>query len=122
MEGKTMGYVFRQSGRNVWMAKFHRDGQPIVLSTHTTQKREAERFLKLREAELVQGKRILPEAARYTVDDGMRDVLNDYVANAKRSHDHAERRWRLHLNARVRGTSHAERDHGRRACPHDGAY
>ena len=92
-----MGSVFRQKGRKTWMLKYYREGRRIVESSRTEEKREAERLLKLREAAVVEGKRILPRASRYTVDEGMRDVLNDYIANAKRSHDHADRRWRLHL-------------------------
>lgn len=92
-----MGLVYRQAGRKNWMLKYYRDGVPIVESARTTEKKQAEKTLKLREAAVVEGKRINPKGARLTFTEACADVRNDYVTNARRSLEHVERRARLHL-------------------------
>lgn len=92
-----VGLVYKQAGRKTWMLKYYRDGVPIVESARTTEKRQAEKQLKLKEAAILDGKRITPKGARLTFADAFADVRNDYVTNGRRSLEHVERRARLHL-------------------------
>ena len=92
-----MGLVYRQAGRQTWMLKYYRDGVAIVESARTTEKKQAEKTLKLREAAIVEGRRVAPKFGRLTFAEAFADVRNDYVTNGRKSLEQLERRARVHL-------------------------
>lgn len=76
---------------NIWWVKYYRNGRPIRESTGTEKETEARKFLKLREGQVAQGKRVLPRAERLRFEELSEDFLTDYRVNGKRSLDKAER-------------------------------
>jgi integrase len=60
-------------------------------STGTEKETEAKRFLKLREGEVAQGKRVVLRWERLRFEDLAADFLTDYRVNGKRSLDKAQR-------------------------------
>ena len=84
-----MGSLYRR-GR-FWWIKYYVDGRPIRESAKTERESEARKLLKLREGAAAGGIPVLPKADRLRVDDLLRDLLNDYRVNGKRSLDKARR-------------------------------
>ena len=66
-------------------------------STHKTNDREAQDFLKRRLAEIVTGNFFGPKSERIRIDELAEDLLRDYRINGWKSLGHAEARWKLHL-------------------------
>lgn len=85
----------RQS--RVWWIRYYRDGRRYEESSGSTKETEARRLLKLREGDIAKGAPVTPQASRLTFDDAVKDVLNDYRINGKRSLSDVERRINLHL-------------------------
>src|SRR5216684_9275662 len=91
------GSIYLQKGSAVYWVKYYRNGKPYRESTHKTNKKEAQDFLKQRLAEIVTGNFYGPKSERVRIDELADDLLRDYRINGKRSLGHAEARWKLHL-------------------------
>jgi integrase len=92
-----MGMVYRQSGRNVWMLKYYRDGVPVVESSGTDNKTEAKKQLRKRETQVDEGLPVSNRAGRVRFEDLAKDIENEYRANGRKSLGHLKRRIALHL-------------------------
>jgi integrase len=88
------GSIF-QNGSAVWWIKFYDRGIPRRESSHSTDPKVAEKLLKRRLAE-VETDTFIPRQ-NIRIDDLVRDVLDDHRANGRKSTEHVEARWRLHL-------------------------
>jgi hypothetical protein len=58
---------------------------------------DAKSLLRLREGDIGRGVAITPKVGRIRFDEAVKDVLNDYRTNRKRSLDDVERRIKRHL-------------------------
>src|SRR6266550_5838869 len=88
------GSIF-QNGSNVWWVKYYDHGIARRESSRSTERREAEKLLKRRLAEIETD--IFVPRQNIRIDELIQDVLNDHRANGRRSTQHVEARWRLHL-------------------------
>ncbi|PYV65998.1 MAG: hypothetical protein DMG97_30785 [Acidobacteria bacterium] len=88
------GSIF-QNGSNVWWIKYYDRGIARRESSRSTERREAEKLLKRRLAEIETD--IFVPRQNIRIDELIQDVLNDHRANGRRSTQHVEARWRLHL-------------------------
>ena len=84
-----MGSLYRRG--DIWWAKYYQNGWPIRESTGATKETEAKRFLKLREGQVAEGRRVVPRTERLRFDELAQDFLTDYRINGKRSLDKAQR-------------------------------
>jgi integrase len=75
---------------NIGWAQYYQNGQPIRESTGSTKETEVKRFLKLREGEVAQGKRVVIHIERLCFEELADDSLTDYRVNGKRSLDKAQ--------------------------------
>ena len=94
---KGTGSVFQRPDSDVWWIKYSRNGKPYRESTKTTDKRKADKLLKVRLAEITSGTFAGPQVERVRIEDLADDFLRDYRINGKKSLDDVEARWRLHL-------------------------
>jgi hypothetical protein len=94
---KGTGCVYQRPDSSVWWIKYSRNGKDFRESTHTDNKRKAERLLKQRVAELVTGTFLGLHVERVRVEELADDFLRDYRINKRKSRDDAEARWNLHL-------------------------
>jgi integrase len=92
---KGTGCVFQRG--TVWWLKYSRCGRSYRESSHTADKRKAEKMLKIRLAEITSGTFVGPQAERVRVQELAEDFLRDYRINGRRSIDDVEARWNLHL-------------------------
>src|SRR5262249_23752625 len=74
-----------------------RYGKPYRESTHSTDKRKAEKMLKVRLAEITSGIFVGPQAERVRVQELADDFLREYRINGRKSIDDVQARWDLHL-------------------------
>ena len=90
-----MGYLYRRKKRDqvtgswiergpYWL-KFYRHGRAFYESTGTTNKKEAERRLKLREWQLASGLHHGPQVERTRFSDLVKGIRQDYLVNEHRS-------------------------------------
>ena len=86
----------RQRGR-IWWMRYYRNGQRFEESARTTKYEEARDQLRRKEGQIADGVPVSPKTGRLRFEDAMASVLNDYVINGRKSHDHAKRRIDLHL-------------------------
>ena len=91
------GSLYHQKGSAVWWVKYYRNGKAYRESTHKTDQKEAQDFLKRRLAEITTGSFVGPIAERIRVQELAQDFLRDYRINRRKSLQDAEARWRLHL-------------------------
>jgi integrase len=95
-----MGQIYKRkwkdkTGRivegDVWWIKYYRHGKPYRESTHTDMKTKAEKLLKKREGEIVEGK--LPSILfeKVAFNELAEDYLRDYRINGRDTTDKAER-------------------------------
>jgi integrase len=84
-----VGSLYRRG--KLWWVKYYQHGRAIRESTGATRETEAKRFLKLREGEVAQGKRVIPHGDRLRFEELAADLLTDYRVNGKRSLDKAQR-------------------------------
>jgi integrase len=94
---KGTGCVYRRAGTSVWWIKYSRNGKPFSESSHTADKRKAEKILKHRLAEIQTGTFIGLETERVRLEELADDFLREYRINGRKSVDDAEVRWKLHL-------------------------
>jgi integrase len=81
----------------VWWIKYHQAGRAVRESTGTTKETLARRLLRSREGDVEHGVPVGPKMGRVTFEEAVKDILNDYQANRRRSLSDAERRIELHL-------------------------
>jgi len=86
--GEAVGSLYKRG--EVWWIKYYQYGRPIRESTGTGKETEARKFLKLREGQVVQGKRARPRAERLSFEELAADFLLDYQINRRRSLDKAK--------------------------------
>lgn len=91
------GCLYQQKGSAVWWIKYYRGGRPYRESTHTTDCRKAEKFLRRRLGEIATGQFLGPAVERVKIDELAEDFLRDYRINQRKSLEDAEARWKLHL-------------------------
>jgi integrase len=94
---KGTGCVYQRAGTTVWWIKYSRYGKPFSESSHTTDKRKAEKILKHRLAEIQTGTFIGPEIERIRLQELADDFLREYRINGRKSVGDADARWNLHL-------------------------
>jgi integrase len=80
-----------------YQIRYYRNGQRIEESTGKTRYDEARDLLRDREGDISKGVPITAKSTRLTFDDAVKDVINDYTINGKKSKDTVERRSTLHL-------------------------
>jgi integrase len=80
----------------IWI-KYYQNRRAIRESTGTTKETAARRMLRAREGDVEHGIPITPKMGRITFEDGVKDLLNDYTVNGKKTHDDVKRRIDLHL-------------------------
>ena len=91
------GSIYKQKGSAVYWVKYYRNGKSFRESTRTTNKQEANDFLKQRLGEIATGNFYGPLAERVTIAELAEDFLRDYRINERKSVDDVEARWKLHL-------------------------
>ncbi|MBI4487614.1 MAG: site-specific integrase, partial [Deltaproteobacteria bacterium] len=79
---RGVGRVFKR-GRAWWIAFYHR-GREIRESSNSESESKARKLLKKRLGEINSG-RFTPDEDRLTFEDTVRDLVNDYQVNGKRS-------------------------------------
>lgn len=84
-----MGSLYRRG--QVWWIKYYVDGRPVRESARTEKETEARTLLKRREGAVASGVPVSPSAERLRVDYLLRELVNDYEVNGKRSVDKARR-------------------------------
>jgi len=90
-----MGTIYKR-GKAYWI-KYYRDRSPRYESARTADKQEARRLLQTREGDAARGVPILPKAGRVSFGEAARDMMNEYVANGRRSVENLEQLTRKHL-------------------------
>jgi len=77
-----MGYLYKRG--NIWWVKYYRSGRGIQESTKTGKRKEAERFLKIREGSVATGHPVLPRADRVRYEEAAEDLRNYYQMSGRR--------------------------------------
>lgn len=85
-----MGSVFKQKNGKSWSIQYYRNGKCYRECTHTEKKSEAEKILKLREGQIVQGHFTGLKAEKTLFDELAKDLIVDYEINARKSIDRAK--------------------------------
>jgi len=85
-----MGSVYKQKNGKTWTIKYYRNGKAYRESAHTEKKSEAERLLKLREGQIVQGQFVGLKAEKTLFDEIVKDLIVDYEINGKKSLDRVQ--------------------------------
>jgi len=94
---KGTGCIFMRPDSNKWWIKYSRNGRPYRESTNSTDRRKAEKMLRLRLAEIATDTFVGPHTERVRVADLWDDVEREYRINGRKSLDDAQARWKLHL-------------------------
>jgi integrase len=90
-----MGELKRRG--QIWWIRYYKNGKRHEESSGSTKEGEAKSLLRVREGDIERGVAITPKVGRIRFDEAVRDVLNDYRTNRKRSLDDVERRIEKHL-------------------------
>jgi integrase len=93
--GDAMGAIYKRGNR--WWIKYYKDGKPYRESSKSSKKGVAERLLKKREGEVVDGKTPGSVFAKVKFDELAADLLTDYKHNGRKTTAWVERKIRLHL-------------------------
>ncbi|MGD0233272.1 MAG: site-specific integrase [Syntrophorhabdales bacterium] len=86
-----MGSIFKQRNKQTswegatWYIKYYRNGKPYVECTKSAKKGDAERLLKLREGQIVEGKFPGLQAEKTRFEDLKQDLITDYTINGRKS-------------------------------------
>jgi len=99
-----MGSVYSRKRSPYLGIKYHQHGRAVRESTGSTSETVARRMLRAREGDVERGIPIDPKVGRVTCHEAAKDMLNDYIANRKRTYADAKRRIDKHL-ARARSGS-----------------
>ena len=86
----------KQRGQ-IWWIRYYKNGRRYEESSGSEKESDAKSLLRLREGDIERGVAITPKVGRIRFDEAVKDVLNDYRTNRKRSLDDVERRIELHL-------------------------
>lgn len=95
-----MGSVYRPKYKDkngnyveseIWWIKYYRNGKPFRESSESKKKTDAEKKLKQREGEIVEGRFHGIMVEKILFDELAEDLLNDYRVNGKKSLDRAQR-------------------------------
>ena len=99
-----------------YQIRYYRNGQRIEESTGKTRYDEARDLLRDREGDISKGVPITAKSTRLTFDDAVKDVINDYTVNGKKSKDTVERRIDAAPDAGLRRADAEQHHDGRRAA------
>ncbi|HEV8131286.1 MAG TPA: tyrosine-type recombinase/integrase [Acidobacteriota bacterium] len=91
------GSIFKQPGCKTWTIKFSSRGKTVREATGERDYSAAMQKLTQRLREVDTSSFIEPEVRRIQVNELAEDFLRDYRINGRKSLEHAERRWKLHL-------------------------
>lgn len=91
------GSVCKRHDSPYWWIKWYRDGRAFRESTNTSKKTDAQGLLAKRLGSVARGEAVSPSFDKLTFKDAANDVINDYLANGKRSIDGLRRRITKHL-------------------------
>ena len=86
----------KQRGQ-IWWIRYYKNGRRHEESSGSTKESDAKSLLRLREGDIERGVAITPKVGRIRFDEAVKDVINDYRTNRKRSLDDVERRIERHL-------------------------
>jgi integrase len=90
-----MGELRRRG--NVWWIRYYRAGRRYEESSDSEKKGAATDLLKIREGDGAHGLPVTPRIGRVRFEDLAKDIINEYIANERKSLGHLKRRIRLHL-------------------------
>src|SRR4026209_826045 len=90
-----MGELKRRG--QTWWIRYYRNGKRYEESSGSEKESDAKSLLRLREGDIERGVAITPKVGRIRFDEAVKDVINDYRRNRKRSLDDVERRIERHL-------------------------
>ena len=79
-----MGQLRKRGG--VWWIRYYRDGRRHEESARTDKWEVARELLKTREGDIAKGLPLSATIGRLKFEDAVKDLLNDYEINGKRSH------------------------------------
>lgn len=82
---------------NVWWIRYYRNGQRHEESAKTDKKTKAEQLLKLREGDIAKGVPVTSALSRFTFDQGVELLTNDYIIRNRRTLDITKARIKNHL-------------------------
>jgi integrase len=94
---KSLGYIYRNPGRAVWMMKYYQDGRKIVKSTGTEDEKTAQAALNAATTDAGRGIPTAAKVGKLRFDAAAADLLTDYANNDYDTEDDAEGRIRNHL-------------------------
>src|SRR5580765_5435613 len=94
---QSLGYLYRNPGRRVWMMKYYQDGRLIRKTTGTDDEKEAQAQLNAATTDAGRGVPTGAKVGKVKFDAAADDLLADYANNAYDSEDDAEGRIRNHL-------------------------
>jgi integrase len=80
-----MGQIRKRGG--VYWIRWYREGRRFEESAKTDKYESARDLLKQREGDVAKGVPITARIGRLKFEDAVKDILNDYSVNGKRSHD-----------------------------------
>ncbi|MGE3521213.1 MAG: tyrosine-type recombinase/integrase [Vicinamibacterales bacterium] len=86
----------KQRGQ-IWWIRYYKNGRRYEESSGSSKEGDAKSLLRLREGDIERGVAITPKVGRIRFDEAVKDVINDYRTNRKRSLDDVERRIERHL-------------------------
>jgi integrase len=81
----------------IWWIRYYRNGKRHEESSGSNKEGDAKSLLRIREGDLERGVAITPKIGRIRFQEAVKDLLNDYRTNRKRSLDDVERRIEKHL-------------------------
>lgn len=81
----VMGQLKRRG--QTWWIRYYRNGKRYEESSGSAKEGDARRLLRLREGDIERGIAITPKVGRIRFEEAVKDVLNDYRTNRKRSLD-----------------------------------
>jgi len=91
----AMGQLKRRG--QTWWIRYYRNGRRFEESSGSKKESDAKSLLRLREGDIERGVAVTPKVGRIRFDEAVKDVINDYRTNRKRSLDDVERRIEKHL-------------------------
>jgi integrase len=97
LTARGTGSLYRQKGSGNWWIQYYRNGKPYRQSTGTTKRRQAEKLLQRKLAEIANHSFIEPKADRTRVKELAEDLLREYSINARKSMADVKTRWERHL-------------------------
>lgn len=80
-----------------WWIRYYRNGRRYEEPSGSKRKGDAQRLLQLREGAIAKGEPVSPTLQRFTFDDAMKLVVDDYTLNERDTLAQVQRRIRLHL-------------------------